>query len=99
LQPRKKTRLRRRHLGKIMSDLTSKEYVVEYIKALKAIEDEMEPYKEHKRDLKTSYAQNGWLTRDDMRQAVRAYRMLKKGDDIDQFTEYFDQINKKLGAT
>ena len=65
-----------------MSEQNSEEYVVEYIKALRAIEDEMEPYKEHKRDLRTSYAQNGWLTRDEMRQAVRAYRMLKKGDDL-----------------
>ena len=81
-----------------MSDLTTKEYVVEYIKALRAIEDEMEPYKEHKRDLRTSYAQNAWLTKDEMRQAVRAYRMLKKGDDINQFTDYYDQINKKLGS-
>ena len=79
-----------------MSDLTTENYVTEYIKALKAIEDEMEPYKEHKRDLRKNYAQNGWLTRDDMRQAVRAYRMLRKGDDITQFTEYYNSLNKKL---
>jgi len=81
-----------------MSD-TKEDYVVEYVKALKAIEDEMEPYKEHKRDLRKNYAQNGWLTVSEMRQAVRAYRMLKKGDDLDQFTEYFNNLNKNfLGA-
>lgn len=79
-----------------MSDLVTNEYIVEYIKALKAIEDEMEPYKEHKRDLRKNYIQNSWLTRDEMRQAVRAYRMLKKGDDLNQFVDYFDQINKKI---
>ncbi len=79
-----------------MSDLTTQDYVVEFIKALKAIEDEMEPYKEHKRDLRTNYAQNGWLTKDEMRQAVRAYRMPKKGDEIKQFSDYFDQLNKKI---
>ena len=79
-----------------MSDLTSKEYVVEYIKALKAIEDEMEPYKEHKRDLRTNYAKNGWLSRDEMRQAVRAYRMLKKGDDINEFVDYFNKLNSNV---
>ena len=56
----------------------------------------MEPYKEHKRDIRKNYAQNGWLTKNDMRQAVRAYRMVKQGDNIDQFTEYFDKINKKI---
>tara|TARA_B100002019_G_scaffold193903_1_gene167843 strand:- start:526 stop:774 length:249 start_codon:yes stop_codon:yes gene_type:complete len=81
-----------------MSDLTKDEYVVEYIKALKAIEDEMEPYKEHKRDLRKNYVQNGWLTGDEMRQAVRAYRMLKKDDDINQFSDFYDKISKKVGA-
>jgi|TARA_R110000851_G_scaffold55655_1_gene130423 hypothetical protein len=81
-----------------MSDLTTKEYVVEYVKAVRAVEIEMEPYKEHKRDLRKNYAQNGWLTKDEMRQAMRAYRMLAKGDDLDQFTEFFDQISKKVGA-
>jgi len=79
-----------------VSDLTSQDYIVEYIKALKAIEDEMEPYKEHKRDLRANYVSNGWLTKDEMRQAVRAFRMIAKGDDIEQFSEYYEQLNKKL---
>ena len=75
-----------------MSESTKEEYVVEFIKAFKAIEDEMEPYKEHKRDLRKNYVQNGWLSGNELRQAVRAYRMLKKDDDIDQFTDYFEKI-------
>ena len=82
-----------------MSDLTTKEYAVEYIKALKAVEEEMEPYKEHKRDLRKNYVQNGWMTKDEMRQAVRAYRMLSKGDNIDEFVDFFDQISKKVGGS
>ena len=82
-----------------MSDITTKEYVVEYIKALRAVEEEMEPYKEHKRDLRKNYVQNGWRTKDEMRQAVRAYRMLKKGDNLNEFSDFFDQINKKVGTS
>ena len=81
-----------------MSDSTTEEYVVEYIKAFKAIEDEMEPYKEHKRDLRKNYVQNGWLTKDELRQAGRAYRMLKNGDNIDQFADYYDNISKKISG-
>jgi len=80
-----------------VSDQTKEEFVVDFIKAFKAIEDEMEPFKEHKRDLRKNYVQNGWLTNDELRQAVRAYRMLKKGDDFDQFTDFFDQLSKKVG--
>ena len=79
-----------------MSDQKKEDYVVDFIKALKAIEDEMEPYKEHKRDLRKNYVQNGWLTGNELRQAVRAYRMLAKDDDIDQFTNYFEEIKKMV---
>ena len=81
-----------------MSDNTIKKdnYIVEFVKAFKAIEDEMEPYKEHKRDLRKNYVQNGWLSKDELRQAIRAYRLLKSGDDINQFTQYFEELNKKI---
>jgi|TARA_R110000796_G_scaffold20685_8_gene61390 hypothetical protein len=79
-----------------MSDQNKEDYVVDFIKAFKAIEDEMEPYKEHKRDLRKNYVQNGWLTGNELRQAVRAYRMLAKDDDIDQFTNYFEEIKKMV---
>tara|TARA_R110000824_G_scaffold247300_5_gene436397 strand:- start:677 stop:928 length:252 start_codon:yes stop_codon:yes gene_type:complete len=77
-------------------EATKEEYVVEFIKAFQAIEEEMEPYKEHKRDLRKNYVQNGWLTGNELRQAVRAYRMLKKDDDIGQFTDYFEKIKSGI---
>ena len=81
-----------------MSEMTKEDFVLEYIKAFKAIEDEMEPYKEHKRDLRKNYAQNRWLSRDEMRQAVRAFRMLKKGDDISEFTSFFNKLHGNVGG-
>ena len=81
-----------------MSDLTKEQYVVEYIKALKAVEDEMEPYKEHRRDLKKNYVDNGWLSKDELRSAVRAYRMMKSGDDFEQFVDVYKKISSKVGA-
>jgi hypothetical protein len=79
-----------------MSEPTKEDYVVEFIKAFKAVEDEMEPFKEHRRDLKKNYQDNGWLTKQDISMAVKAYRMLKQGDDINQLTDYFDKINKTV---
>ena len=75
---------------------TKQEYAVEYIKALRGIEEEMEPLQDHKRDLRNNYVHNGWLTRDEMRQVVRAYRMLRKGDDINEFKTYFDKLNTNI---
>ena len=78
-----------------MSDETN-EYLVEYFKAFQAVELEMEPYKEHKKDLKKNYVENGWLSKQEISQGLRAYRMLKKGENIDDFTEIFDKLQKKI---
>ena len=67
-----------------MSEPTKEEYVVEFIKAFKAIEDEMEPLKEHKRDLKANYLENEWLTKEEISMAVKAYRLMKNNIDIEQ---------------
>ena len=72
------------------------EKMVEYIRSLKTLEDAMEPYKEQKRELREEFKRQGWLTKDEMRQAVRAYRMLEKGDDINQFSEYFNKLNNNI---
>jgi hypothetical protein len=75
---------------------TANDYLVEYFKAFQAVELEMEPYKEHKKDLKKNYIENGWLSKQEISQGLRAYRMLKKGENIDDFTEIFDKLQKKI---
>ena len=37
---------------------TRDEYIIQFIKAFKAIEDEIAPYQEHRRDLKKNYVGN-----------------------------------------
>tara|TARA_R100000152_G_C6612215_1_gene65709 strand:+ start:202 stop:453 length:252 start_codon:yes stop_codon:yes gene_type:complete len=82
-----------------MSDTkTKEEYVVEFIKALKAVEDEMEPYMEHRRDLKKSYVEDGRLSKDEMRFAVKAYRMMKSGDCFDEFSAIYGKLAKSMGV-
>ena len=80
-----------------MSDKTTEEYIVEFIKAFKAVEDEMEPYKEHRRDLKKNYVENGWISKEELRFAVKAYRMMKSGEDFDQFTDIYEKLSSKVG--
>ena len=64
-----------------------KRYVKEYIRSLVAIEEAMEPYKEQKRDLRTEYRENGWLNTDEIRAAVKAYRLFKDNVNIDEVVE------------
>ena len=51
-----------------------------YISSLKAIEDEMEPFKEAKKDLRDDYYGRG-LTKNDIWLSVRAYRLVRSLND------------------
>tara|TARA_R100000657_G_C4678962_1_gene126259 strand:- start:179 stop:430 length:252 start_codon:yes stop_codon:yes gene_type:complete len=67
-----------------------KRYVKEYIRSLNAIEEAMEPYKEQKRELRTEFRENGWLNTDEIRAAVKAYRLFKDNVDIDEIVDNFN---------
>ena len=70
------------------------EKMIEYIKSLKAIEDAIEPYAEQKRELRKDFKDQGWLTGDEISMTVKAYRMMKKDVDIDQFVSVFESLSK-----
>ena len=70
-----------------------KRYVKEYIRSMVAIEEAMEPYKEQKRDLRAEYKENGWLNTDEIRAAVKAYRLFKDNVNIDEVVENFGIIS------
>ena len=72
------------------------EYVVNYVKSLAAIEEAMEPFKEQKRALKGNYIENGWLTREDISLAVKAFRMVKDNTDLEQLLDFYNTVSKKL---
>jgi hypothetical protein len=73
-----------------------KRYVLEYIRSLVAIEEAMEPYKEQKRELRTEYREQGWLSTDEIRAAVKAYRLFKGKVDID---DVYDNYKALSGAS
>ena len=68
-------------------------YIVEYVRSLKEIEDAMEPYKEHRRELRNDYRRQGWLTRDEMSIAVKAYRLMKGEVDLDELYETYSVLS------
>ena len=88
-------------MADIETNLTEEEaqkagYIDAYIKSLAAIEDAMEPFKDQKRDLRKEYDDQGWLSKDEQRVAVRAWRMVQKDDCIEELTDYYDQIRRYL---
>jgi hypothetical protein len=69
-----------------------KRYVMEYIRSLVAIEEAMEPYKEQKRELRTEYREQDWLNTDEIRAAVKAYRLFKGKVNIDEVYDNYKAL-------
>ncbi len=69
-----------------------KQYVKEYIRSLAAIEECIEPYQEQKRELRTEFRENNWLNTDEIRAAVKAYRLFTGKVNIDDVVESFELI-------
>ena len=77
---------------------TTENYVVNYLKSMLAIEEAIEPYKEQKKELRTEFIENGWLTKDQIWSAVKAYRLYQKGADMDDLNDMFDAIERQFGG-
>lgn len=77
--------------------LTKEELIVRYAKALDEVDRAMEPFREHKKELKQSYLENGWLTKDEMSMVLKAYRMMRKEEDLGEIQHYVDMLQKGLG--
>jgi hypothetical protein len=74
-----------------------KRYVKEYIRSLNAIEEAMEPYKDQKRDLRKEFRDNSWLNTDEIRAAVKAYRLFKGNFNIDEIVDNFKLLTGDQG--
>lgn len=77
--------------------LTKEELIVRYAKSLDEVDRAMEPFREHKKELKQSYLENGWLTKDEMSMVLKAYRMMRKEEDLGEIQHYVDMLQKGLG--
>jgi hypothetical protein len=78
-----------------MNEQNEKELmIVEYIKSIKALEDAMEPFKDQRRELRKEYQDNGWLSREEIRVAVKAYRLMRAGDDLDDLYDMYSLLAK-----
>ena len=77
---------------------TKEENMIKYVRELAQIEDQMEPLKELKRQLKADFKEAGWLTGDKISMTVKAYRMMKSETfDFDEFTKVYESLAKITG--
>ncbi|HAI39007.1 MAG TPA: hypothetical protein DCM40_13230 [Maribacter sp.] len=74
---------------------TTEEHMADYIESLRVLEEEMEPFKEQKRELKANYVENGWLTKSDISLAVKAYRLAKDDTDMSALIDMVEALKQK----
>tara|TARA_R110002124_G_scaffold117880_1_gene275007 strand:+ start:81 stop:335 length:255 start_codon:yes stop_codon:yes gene_type:complete len=75
-----------------MSDETAKAvHITEYIKSLSAIEDCIRPYQDQRRDLARNYVNNKWLSKEELRLAKKAYRLMSDDIDFEQLGAFYDR--------
>ena len=70
--------------------------ITDYIQSMAAIEESIEPYKEQKRALKGNYVENGWLSKEEISLAVRAYRMVRGDVDMEQLMDFYEHVSKTV---
>ena len=68
--------------------------ILNYIKSIAAIDEALEPFKEQKRELKSNYVENGWLDKEEIKLALKAYRMIKDETDWDQLSDLYDVVKR-----
>ena len=66
------------------------------IKTLREIDGAIQPYLDQRKDLRSSYTENGKLSKEEFSLAVKAYNHLKRKDDADDFTTIFDAVRKEI---
>ena len=79
-------------------EITKEQYAISYLKSLVAVEQAIEPYKEQKKELRKEYIDNGWLTRQDIWSAVKAFRLYEQDIDMDDLNDMFETVEKQFGS-
>ena len=78
--------------------LTKEDHVQNYVKAIDQTLKAMEPFREHLKDLKSSYSENQWLSREEMSCVLNAYRSLKRDEYLGEIQHYVDIIKKGVSV-
>jgi 5-bromo-4-chloroindolyl phosphate hydrolysis protein len=80
-----------------VSDKTKQEHMIEFIKSIKEIDDCIQPYLEQKKELRKEYVENKWLTKDDIKYTMKAYRLLKDNTDMTELDKVYSEIQELVG--
>lgn len=64
------------------------EHIKNLVESIQSAENEIATYRDHIKDVKKSYVDNGWLEKEEVKLAVKAYKQLKGDTDLEDVAEY-----------
>ena len=80
-----------------MSDtLSREEHIANYVRNVATIEEAIQPFKDQMKDLRKEYVDNAWLTKEDIKMAVKAYRLSKAKVNMDELVESHNTLVSKF---
>jgi polyhydroxyalkanoate synthesis regulator phasin len=66
--------------------------VKNYIRSIAEIDAAIEPFKEQRKELRKEFVDNGWLTKEEIKAAMKAYSLLKQQMDFDELEAMYNRM-------
>ena len=79
-----------------MSENNKAQHIAEYIQSIAAIEECMEPYRAQRKDLRRNYIENKWLDREEIKVAMKAFRLFEEDIDFENLSEIYENLSYTL---
>ena len=73
-----------------------KKRVTDLIKSYRAIDGAIQPFQDQRKDLRTEYIENQWLTNNEISLVKKAYNAVKKKVDLDDLGTFMEIVKKEM---
>lgn len=71
---------------------SKEEHMKDFVKSMISIEQAIQPYKDQRSDLRKNYVENGFLSKEEMKNVMRAYRLMKDQTDFSQLEQTYKTV-------
>jgi predicted nuclease with TOPRIM domain len=73
-----------------------KKHVVNLIKSYRAIDGAIQPYQDQRKELRTEYIENQWLSNNEISLVKKAYNAVKTKVDLDDLSSFMDIVKSEI---
>ena len=73
-----------------------KKHVVNLIKSYRAIDGAIQPYQDQRKELRTEYIENQWLSNNEISLVKKAYNAVKTKVDLDDLSSFVDIVKSEI---